>query len=49
MPDDVEVDRLPKIASALRNAGRRFGAPVAVTDVVGLDTAAARVAAASLG
>jgi diaminopimelate decarboxylase len=35
------VDRLPEIAAALRLAARRFGTPVAVTDVQGMVTAGA--------
>jgi diaminopimelate decarboxylase len=35
------TDRLPEIAAALRLAARRFGTPVAVTDVHGLVTAGA--------
>ena len=37
------TDRLPEIAAALRLAARRFGTPVAVTDVHGLVTAAAAI------
>lgn len=40
------MDRLPEIAAALRLAGRRFGTPVAVTDVVTLEAAAESMAAA---
>ncbi len=42
----AEPDRLPAIGGALREAARRFGTPVFVTDVATLDAAAAEVSAA---
>ncbi len=39
-------DRLPDVADALREAARRFGTPVFVTDEVTIDAAAREVAAA---
>lgn len=41
-----EADRLPAIADALRRAGRRWGTPLYLTDLVGLDQDAHRLAAA---
>jgi diaminopimelate decarboxylase len=41
-----EVDRLPRVAAALRAAGARFGTPVQVTDQVTLEKSAAVVRAA---
>ncbi len=42
----VPIDRLPGIAGALRAAGRRFGTPVAVTDMTELSALGAIIEAA---
>ncbi len=41
-----ETDRLPAVAAALRLAARRFGTPLMVTDVAGLEAAADALAGA---
>ncbi|HEY7826693.1 MAG TPA: hypothetical protein VIB99_00580, partial [Candidatus Limnocylindrales bacterium] len=45
-PPTIEVDRLPLLAGALRQAAGRFGTPLAITDVIGLTTAATELAEA---
>jgi diaminopimelate decarboxylase len=45
-PDTPEADRLPEVAGALRQAARRFGTPVYVTDAASVAAAVAELASA---